>query len=279
MTASANVSASILGYREFLKKRDGEADLFRASLSTREQFFSTIEDHPVQSKRSYDRDVFLRNVTQAKIDDGLGPEMLWLIFTARANQSERFGVELARLYGKDATRFDAPEEEIHPQLQEVYHTRMLADVVGIFGLPVPCYPPPLVIRSLIKLMIFNPFPESFARPLVGASEMLGCMTFRLLRDRGLELFADEPAVADRIRLLFDEILADEICHVGLIQEQLGPIGRRAMHAIYRGMARAQAGRHSPLPEIFGAQRVAEIFDAPFELRRMARQFPDRAYEF
>ncbi len=39
---------------------------------------------------------------------------------------------------------------------------------------------------------------------VGASEMVGCVLFRAMRDKGVELFADEPAVAERIRLLYNE---------------------------------------------------------------------------
>ena len=128
-------------------------------------------------------------------------------------------------------------------------------------------------------MIFNPLPKRFNLPLIGASEMMGCVIFRLLRDRGLELFADEPDVAERLRLLFNEILADELCHVGLIEAQLGATGRKAMHAIYRGMAGAQTRPSAPLPEIFGKERIAKVFSEPFELRHMAAEFPEHAYVF
>ena len=40
---NATASSPILGYREFLKTRDGEADVYNLSLSRREEFFAHIE--------------------------------------------------------------------------------------------------------------------------------------------------------------------------------------------------------------------------------------------
>jgi hypothetical protein len=47
--------------------------------------------------------------------------------------------------------------------------------------------------------------------------------FRALRDKGVELFADEPAVAERIRLLYNEIL---------IAVRLGERVRAGMRRLY-----------------------------------------------
>ena len=126
-------------------------------------------------------------------------------------------------------------------------------------------------------MIFNPLPESLNLPLVGSSEMLGCVTFRLLRDRGIELFADEPQVAERIRILFNEILADEISHVGLIEARLGPWGRRAMQRLYRAAAARMGDGEIRLA--VGQERAAHAFREPFDLSSMVAEFPDTAYAF
>jgi hypothetical protein len=201
-------SAAINGYLHFLETRDGEVDIYRETLSEREGFYREIEAKPVRSRHVLDRDVFMRNVKHSRVESGLDPRMAWVVATAKANQSERFGVELTKLYGRaDLEAKDRPES-VHLVLQETYHTRVLGDVVSIFGLPVPHCPPPLMIRMMINFMVFSPFPKSFTMPLVGMSEMLGCVMFRGLRDRGMALFADEPAVVDRIRVLFDETLAD-----------------------------------------------------------------------
>ena len=49
------------GYRDFLAKRDGEADLLNRRLANREQFFGDIESNPVRSAHPADRATFLRN--------------------------------------------------------------------------------------------------------------------------------------------------------------------------------------------------------------------------
>ena len=135
------VAANILAYREFLKQRDGVADIYRPSLSRREEFFARLDEREVRSKHEFDRDVFLKNVTGERDESGLCERMRWLIWTARSNQAERFGVELSRLYGHGGAESDLPED-MHPQLQEFYHTRVLVDVVAMFSLPVPACPPP-----------------------------------------------------------------------------------------------------------------------------------------
>jgi hypothetical protein len=272
-------STGLLGYRAFLEVRDGKPDSYRDRLPEREAFYREIETHPVRSCRVFDRDTFLRNARRAVPERGLGDHMLWLLFTARANQAERFGVELGKLYGRVPPE-DQDPEFVHVLLQETYHTRTLADVVGMFGLPVPQCAPPFFIRSLIKAMVFNPLPERLGLPLVGGSEMMGCVTFRALRDRGLELFADEPEVAARIGLLFDEILADEICHVGLVEARLGRIGRAAMRFVFRQMAShigaTLAGEYA---RVLDAERFAEAARTPFDQGALAAEFPEKAYAF
>ena len=50
---------TIEGYRDFLAKRDGEADLLNRKLANREQFFLDLESNPVRSAHPADREVFL----------------------------------------------------------------------------------------------------------------------------------------------------------------------------------------------------------------------------
>jgi hypothetical protein len=232
----------------------------------------------VRSKLRFGRDTFLRNVVRKRPEPGLDERMLWLLATAKANQSERFGVELGRLYGRGPREDDDPEH-LHVILQESYHTRILADVVAIFGLPVPHHPPPFGLRAFIKLMVFNPFPDRFILPVVGLSEMLGCVLFKLLRDRGVELFSGEPEVAARLRLLYDEILADEICHVGLVNARLGRFGRGVTRLLYRlAVSIIPRLMGSECLAILGAERIARAA-RDFDVREMAAEFPETAYAF
>jgi hypothetical protein len=270
---------SILGYRKFLETRDGSPDLYRDTLSRRESFFRGVEERPVRSRRVFDRAIFLRNFASPRPEPGLDRHMLWLLATAKMNQGERFGVELGKLY-RPVSDEDGEPEQLHVLLQETYHTRTLAYVVGMFGLPVPQRPPARPQRLFIELMVRGPLPERWVLPLVGLSEMTGCVMFRLMRDEGVALFGDEREVAERIRLLYDDILADEICHVGLIEARLGRRGSAWMHRLYHALAPRMVRPLSPeIRALLGAERVEAALRAPFEQRRLAAAFPETAYCF
>ena len=272
-------TAAIDGYLQFLEIRDGEVDIYAETLSGRESFYRDIEAKPVRSHHVLDRSVYLRNVTSPGVESGLDEPMAWVVATAKANQSERFGVELSKLYGRVDLEGEDRPESIHVVMQETYHTRVLADVVSIFGLPVPHCPPPAGFRFMIKLMVFSPFPRRFTMPLVGMSEMMGCVMFRALRDRGMALFADEPECVERIRVLFDEILADEICHVGLIEAGLGRFGRAVMHGLYRLVGKRMAARSPEFVAAVGREEIERRLAESFDQARLAAQFPETAYSF
>ena len=260
------------GYLAFLVARDGEPDVLRHTLSRREAFYERLAHEPVQSSRRFDRETFLRNLARRRPEPGLDAHMLWLLATAKVNQAERFGVGLAELYGK--MTLDDPVR-VHIGLQEHYHTRILADVVELFGLPVHHCPPALSARVIVKLIIGT--PERWSRPLVGCSEMAGVVIFRALRDCGIALFADEPAVAARIRLLYDEILGDEIGHVGYVASLLGPAGRTLMRGLHRVLGLRLAYEMPELVAVLGRDEIARRFRAEFRVDEMAAELPGRAY--
>jgi len=261
------------GYLAFLEARDGEPDFERHTLARREALFERLRRDAVRSRLPIDRATYLRNLARRRPERGLDARTLWLVVTAKANQAERFGVGLAELYGRIAA--DSDPVRVHIQLQEFYHTRLLADVVGMFSLPVHARPPGLFARLIIRLTIA--LPEEWHLPLAGAAEMMGCVMFRALRDRGVALFAEEPAVAARIRLLYDEILGDEIGHVGYIAARLGPARRSVLRGLYRVLTRSAAAGLPELAALFGRRALAEHFRAPFCLEEMASELPGRAY--
>lgn len=263
------------GYRRFLAGRDGVPDLGRHSLARREAFFAGLSAAPLRSQAPIDRSAYLRNVHRHHIEPGLDARVLWLLATAKSNQAERFGVGLAELYGR-VPAVDEDPVRVHLHLQELYHTRILADVVALFDLPVHPAPPPLMTRAMIEGMVFA--PPHWTLPLVGFGEMAGCVLFRALRDRGVLLFADEPGIADRVWLLYDEILADEISHVGFITAQMGPTGRRVMLWLYRRLGVRLAMQMPELAMLFGAAELARLFKG-FPLDAMVAEVGDKAYSF
>jgi hypothetical protein len=272
-TLADGARRSLEGFRTFLAARDGEPNPLRHTLARREEFFAGIERNPVHSRLPIDRAAFQRNLARRSPEPGLDARMLWLLATAKANQAERFGVGLAELYGK--IRFtDVDPIRVHIPLQETYHTRILADVVAMFGLTVDPHPPQLIARAIVKTIIG--LPEHWGLPLTGLSEMAGCVLFRALRDRGIELCAEEPEVAARIRLLYDEILADELSHVGYIAAQLGPWGKKLTRGLYRVLAWRMAARMPEVRLLFGRAELERRF-SHFDLDAMVAEFPDRTY--
>lgn len=260
------------GYLTFLVGRDGEPDLLRHTLSRREAFLDRLAHDPLRSRLRLDHDTFARNLARRRPERGLDQRMLWLLATARVNQAERFGVGLGELYG--LTDPDDPVK-VRIGLQEHYHTRLLADVVDMFGLPLRMHPPAMLARAVIWVLVG--IPERWSLPLAGAAEMAGCVIFRMLRDRGIALFADEPAVARRIRLLYDEILADEIGHVGYIAAVLGPAGRSMMRRLFRLLGLRLACQLPELVALYGGAALQGAFAAEFRLDALAAELPGRAY--
>jgi hypothetical protein len=86
--------------------------------------------------------------------------------------------------------------------------------------------------------------------------------------------------AQRIRPLFDEILADEICHVGLVDARLGRAGRALLRGLYRALAARMLRSMSPEScALLGREALAEALRAPFDQARLAAEFPETAYAF
>lgn len=271
-----NFGGGVPAYREFLLRRDGAADALRFQLARRERFFAEIDATRPQASYDADRAIFLRNLRARRPETALDRRMLWLLATAKLNQSERFGVGLGEVYGKEQDKFDTEPERLYVQLQEHYHSRILADVIAMFGLPFPTVPPRFALRVTIRL--FVALPHESTLPLVGASEVVGCILFRAMRDEGVRLFADDPPVAARIARLYDEILADEVGHVGFIAAKLSPRWRSLTRFLAREFAwRSIVASVPELVTLVGAAELRRLLRQPFDVQREARAFGDRAY--
>jgi hypothetical protein len=251
----------IEGYRQYLAERNGEADLLNRRLAHREEFFAKIEANPIRSRRSIDAEAFELGMRTRRPAQDISPELAFLLATAKLNQAERFGVGLGETYGKNSSGDTLPER-VHMELEEHYHTRLLAYVLDMFGLPFRVTPPPFVMRQFVKLAVFIPEERSFA--FVGASEMAGCAMFDLLGQAGMSLFADEPEVAERIGLLYGEILTDEIGHVGYCAARCSDTGRGIMRLLYRPIARLFARQTPEILRVVSVDALNERLSHPFD---------------
>lgn len=264
----------IEGYREFLARRDGDADLLHRSLASRDEFFDGLAADPLRSRRSIDRIVFARNLHRRQPEPGLSREMLFLLATAKLNQAERFGVGLGETYGRNSGD-DAPPERVYIELEEHYHTRLLAYVLDMFGLPFHVVPPPLVMRQFVKVNVF--LPERIGFPFVGAAEMAGCIMFDELRRVGVELFADEPDVAARIERLYSEILTDEVGHVGYCAARCTAAERAVMRWLYPRFGRLFARQTAEIGLLIEPQKLRGRLDRPFDVDQLTAGLPNETF--
>jgi hypothetical protein len=256
----------IEGYRNYLAHRDGVADLLHRRLANREEFFEMLEADPVRSVRAIDRRVFMQNLRRRRPEAGLSREMLFLLATAKLNQAERFGVDLGDTYGRIGGE-DEPPERVYLALEEHYHTRLLAYVLDIFDLPFQVVVPPFVMRQFVKMEVF--LPERFGFAFVGAAEMAGCIMFDELRRVGVELFADEPAVAARIERLYTEILTDELGHVGYCAARCSRAERALMRWLYPLFGRLFARQTAEISLLVDPEMLHARLDQRFDVQALA----------
>ena len=267
-------NTGIDGYRDFLKRRDGEADLLNRRLANREDFFNSIETNAVRSARPADRPTFLRNLRRRRPEAGLDRKMLFLLATAKLNQAERFGVGLGETYGVNSDE-NLPPERVYLELEEHYHTRMLAYVLDIFDLTFQVVPPPFVMRQFVKTGVF--IPERLGFVFVGAAEMAGCVMFDELRRVGIELFADEPGVSERIALLYSEILTDEVGHVGYCASRCTNAERAVMRWLYPRIGRLFARQTAEIGLLIDPTKLRARLDRPFDVEELTAGLSNETY--
>lgn len=266
--------SGIDGYRDFLARRDGEADLLNRRLTNRERFFHELEANPLRSAHPADRSAFLRNLRRRRPEPGLDKKMLFLLATAKLNQAERFGVGLGETYGRNSDE-SLPPENVYLELEEHYHTRLLAYVLDMFDLTFQVVPPPFVIRQFVKTGVF--LPERLRFSFVGAAEMAGCIMFDELRRIGIELFADEPEVARRIDLLYSEILTDEIGHVGYCASRCTRTERAIMRRIYPFVGRLFAHQTAEISLLVDPKALHARLDRPFDVEELTADLDNETY--
>ncbi|BBY21965.1 hypothetical protein [Mycobacterium stomatepiae] len=265
---------TIEGYRDYLARRDGDADLLNRWLEHREQFFDDLVATPVTSRHHVDRETFLRNLKRRHPEAGLDKRMLFLLATAKMNQAERFGVGLGETYGRNS-HGNLPPERVYIELEEHYHTRLLAYSLDIFDLTFQVMPPPMVMRQFVKLNVF--VPERLRVSFVGAGEMAGCVMFDELRRVGIELFADEPDVAGRIDLLYTEILTDEVGHVGYCASRCTRAERAVMRRLYPIVGRLVARQTPEILRLVDRDKLFRRFDRPFDVAELTAGLSNETY--
>ncbi len=200
--------------------------------------------------------------------------MLFLLATAKLNQAERFGVGIGETHGRNSDE-NLPAENVYLELEEHYHTRLLAYALDVFDLKFQVVPPPFVIRQFVKTGVF--LRQRLGFSFVGAAEMAGCIMFDELRRVGVELFADEPEVSERIELLYKEILTDEIGPVGYCAARCTSAERAIMRRIYPLIGRLFARQTAEISLLVDPKALNARLDRPFDVEELTAGLDNETY--
>jgi hypothetical protein len=207
-------------YLEHLKGRNGRPDRSRHIFERREQLFVDFARAPLrwQGPSPVSPEVFARNNELHTPEPDLDAATLWALAVAKINRSEQYGVER----GFNGNRPGDPSEdiEVYIEIEEHYHTRLLAAVLETIGLQMQLRPPRAFTRLVIRAMIS--LPESLASIPILISERGASVSFWMLIEKARELFAAQPKVLARIEFLLSEIMVDEVGHLHYIRSRLGP---------------------------------------------------------
>jgi hypothetical protein len=199
----------------FALTRDGDPDVRRRTLSRREAFCAAlaVQAAPRWDGPPVDQGEFTRWHRGTRPLNEAPPLIAWLVKVARANEGEGWGVD----YLLDRGGFDglgsagALQPRDFADLEETYHTRIMREVVRLFGVEYDLRTPPWPVQQSVKLMARLPRQASYMLLLAG--ELMGTVAFAHMARQGETLLADHPAVCTRVRALLDEILIDEVGHV------------------------------------------------------------------
>jgi hypothetical protein len=199
----------------FALARDGAPDIRQRSLAHREAYFARLRAEPAPrwDGEPIDSEAFTRWHRGTQPLSQAPPLIAWLVKVARANEGEGWGVD----YLLDRGGFDglgaggALQPRDFADLEETYHTRIMREIVGLFGLDYELRTPPWAIQQSVKLMARLPRRASYMLLLAG--ELMGTVAFAHMAREGERLLAGHPALLARVRELLDEILIDEVGHV------------------------------------------------------------------
>ena len=131
------------------------------------------------------------------------------------------------------------------------------------------------MRQFVKTGVF--IPERLGFVFVGAAEMAGCVMFDELRRVGIELFADEPEVSERIALLYSEILTDEVGHVGYCASRCTKAERAVMRWLYPRIGRLFARQTAEISLLIDPAKLRARLDRPFDVEELTAGLSNETY--
>jgi hypothetical protein len=244
-------------YLDYLRERNGAADLALRSCVQREAALSWIASRPVMvgSTQRLDQSTFSRNQAMRVPEVGLSMQMLWTLCAASINLAEAWGVDYTF---ELRDHRDDTDPYAWVLLEESYHTRLLGDCVRALGLEMSIRPPRAVVRTLLKGTLRLPY--SWSNMTILASEVIGLVAFKALQRTARELFAYEREVLARIDGIFDQIITDEIGHVMWLRSTMDSTRLALTRRLVPWVARAYLRDIPVVAMLLGRESLLESID-------------------
>lgn len=98
-----------------------------------------------------------------------------------------------------------------------------------------------------------------------------------LRRAGVELFADEPDVRERVERLYSEILTDEIGHVGYCASRCTTAERAVMRRLYPMIGRLFARQTAELNLLLDPAELRARLNRPFVIEELTAGLSNETY--
>src|SRR2546427_3040483 len=220
--------ANFESYWLYQQRRDGEILEDAKDLSEKQKNLARFQAATVRTRRPVP-DTFHRNyITMQDDPRSLDRRTLLLTFLYKFARHEWIGISAAW----DATPTLADSEHLTDKIsryhlaEEFGHMRLFHEMFETFHLDrVEWVPLPNWVKRAYG--VFTRMPPALMSSAAFVTELMG-FTVYLHLDKILdETLADEPEARERVRGLLHEIAVDELGHVGLRQNYMGPLGRRA----------------------------------------------------
>lgn len=240
------------GYFDWIRRRDGEPDMARHTLSAREEYFAQMDASPVRWDGHIPFGQYAKACKARSRKDLLQtPEVvLWAAAMTCVNSAEAYAIRLAL---SRRTWTDLSDVMTWIELEELYHTRLLVDTLYAVGVDAIRVEPEGFLRSFLDLAAIAGPGISDILAFIG--EIVGVVLFTSLRRKGRELFNGSRAVCARIQAHLGEILVDEAGHVSSLRTRISPLRMPLVRVIYTYAATKIIDSHPVYAALFGRDEL------------------------
>ena len=216
-------------YWEFITRTSGKLDEPKRQLAGKMDLLQRFTSNPVRARKPLlDPSVFYRNYVDLKDDpDTIDRKTLLLMALYKFARHEWMGIEACWKAGPDMAHAKTLQDKIdrHHLAEEFHHVRMFDEIFRTFHLDDVKWVPAGGLTKIIYW--FAPrVPGSIVDPPAMTSELMGIMFYRQVCRVLDEILEDEPEAKQRLRAIYDEIIVDELSHVGQRRNPITNLGLR-----------------------------------------------------